>query len=508
MATFASIRWLGYVGFPTGIAAKHQRQRLGRQREFLHMTASSTVLHVSLAAHLASEINRGMWAPGQRIPSVRELSRSHAISVTTVLAAYRALEDKRLIESRPQKGFFVCAPQDAHSQRANPLLYAERVDAPVSYDALNSLDGLPDLISFGTALCSDDFFPVDALARSISSTARKHSELLVEVSFSPGSKSLRESLAAHASTWNCRFPAEEVLITNGCVEAFGLCLQAVAKPGDVVFVESPAYYGFLSTISQLGMLAMPLPFHTSPANAIAEMMRLADKRPVGACLMSTCVSNPAGVSMSNEFKEKLVESLEARAIPLIEDATFSDLHFGSAQRAAKSYDQTGNVLLCSSLTKTLAPGLRIGWVSGGRHHQNLVARKRTMSIGQPLLIQEAMGEFLGGGGYQYHLRRLKRQCQGQVSETASMVTRFFPPETYFDMPGGGYLLWVRLPQGISSKELARRACQEGITVAPGTLFSPIGAFDDHIRLNCGYRLNEKRQAALRRLGEIVHELQC
>jgi DNA-binding transcriptional MocR family regulator len=429
--------------------------------------------------------------------------------VTTALAAYRALEDRRMIESRPQKGFFVCAIQAAHSEPENPVLYAERIDEPLTHDALNSMDSLPGLVSFGTALCCGDLFPVEALARSISSTARKHSELLVEVSFSSGAKRLRESLATHASTWNCRFSADEVLITNGCVEAFGLCLQATAKPGDVVIVESPAYYGYLSTIAQLGMLALPLPLplHSRPTDAIADIARLASKRPIGACLVSTSVSNPSGMSMTNDTKRELVEALEAMAIPLIEDATFSDLHFDSVQRAAKSYDHTGNVLLCSSLTKTLAPGLRIGWVSGGRHHQNLVALKRTMSIGQPLLIQEAMGEFLAGGGYQHHLRRLKRQCQAQVSETAKIVTQFFPPETDVGIPSGGYLLWIQLPQGISSIEVSRHAYRDGITVAPGTLFSPTGAFDDRLRLNCGYRLNEKRHEALRRLGEIAYELQ-
>lgn len=461
-------------------------------------------LHVSLASRLMAEIERGLWTAGQRLPSVREMSRRCAVSVTTVLAAYRALEDRQVIESRPQKGFYVRAraPRGAEP----PRVPATIVDADVSHAALNSIDDAAHGVSFGTALCEKDMFPVGALSRSIASAARRHGELLTEVSFSSGSEQLRDSLASHARTWNCSLAADEILVTNGCIEAFGLCLQALAQAGDVIVVESPAYYGFLSTIAQLGMLAVSLPFHSDPVRAMAEIARLAGRRRIGACLMSTNVSNPDGASMGDEVKRELVEALERLQIPLIEDATFSDLHFQATQRAAKSYDRNGNVLLCSSLTKTLAPGLRVGWVSGGRHHKRLVSLKQTMSVGQPLLIQEAIGDYLAAGGYQHHLRQLRNQCRLQVAETLAQVQRLFGPDTEISMPSGGYLLWIRLPRGVSAMALYRRALDDGITIAPGTLFSPTGEFSNYVRLNCGFRMTASRCDALARLGQMVREM--
>jgi len=469
------------------------------------MPASRNFLHVSLASRLMDEIERGLWAAGQRLPSVREMSRRCAVSVTTVLAAYRALEDRQAIESRPQKGFYVCA--SAAGGAAPPRVAATIVDAEVSHAALNRIDDAAHVVSFGTALCEKDLFPVGALSRSIASAARRHGELLTEVSFSSGSKQLRDSLASHARTWNCSLAADDILVTNGCIEAFGLCLQAVAQAGDVIVVESPAYYGFLSTIAQLGMLAISLPFHSDPVRAIAEVARLAGRRRIGACLMSTNVSNPDGASMDDEVKRELVEALERLQIPLIEDATFSDLHFQATQRAAKSYDRKGNVLLCSSLTKTLAPGLRVGWVSGGQHHQRLVSLKQTMSVGQPLLIQEAIGDYLAAGGYQHHLRQLRNQCRLQVAETLAQVESLFGPGTEASMPSGGYLLWIRLPREVSAMALYRRALDDGITIAPGTLFSSTGEFSDHVRLNCGFRMTGSRCDALARLGQMVRDLQ-
>lgn len=475
------------------------------------MSDSPKFLHLSLSARLMDDIAHGRWAPGQQLPSVREMSRLRAVSVTTVLAAYRSLEDRQVIESRPQKGFYVCSgalssdalrPSDASA----PLPSRISSDA-FSHATLNQLDETAGFISFGTALCDKSLFPVAALSRSIASTARNHGALLTDVSFSTGSKQLRESLAVHAQTWNCRIAADEILVTNGCTEAVGLCLQAVAQAGDVIVVEAPAYYGFLSTIARLGMLAVALPFHTDAAGALAEVERLAGRRRIGACLLSTSVSNPDGASMTDDAKHAWVYALARLQIPLIEDATFSDLHVDGRQRAAKSYDRDGGVLLCSSLTKTLAPGLRLGWVSGGRFHERLVSLKRTMSVGQPLLIQEAVGDYLAAGGYQHHLRALRNQCRLQVVETQALVQSLFGPDAEVRMPSGGYLLWVRLPGKISSVALYRRAVAEGMAFAPGTLFSPTGAFDDCLRLNCGFPLTDSRRNALARIAEIAHQLQ-
>lgn len=467
---------------------------------------SNQNLHVSLATALTAEIEQGLWSDGQRLPSVRQLAQTRRVSVTTVLAAYRLMEDRRLVEARPQKGFFVRTSAHRPAVADSLALHTGCADETLTPDLLNQMDGVPGRVSFGTALCGRDLFPVEALARCIASTVRRHSDLLVEVSFSPGSKRLRESLAEHASTWNCQIASEEILITNGCVEAFGLCLQAVAQPGDVIVVESPAYYGFLSTIARLGMVAIAIPFSPNLATACAEIERLAGERRVGACLLSTSVSNPSGVSLPNDVKRELVERLAHLRIPLIEDATFSDLHFEAGQRAAKSYDRAGNVLLCSSLSKTLSPGLRIGWVAAGRYHDATVSLKRTMSIGQPLVIQEGVADYLFTGGYRHHLRQLRKRCRSQVEETARIVHAHFPVGTHADFPGGGYLLWVRLPDGVSGDDLYRLAFREGITIAPGSLFAPDSRFLQYVRLNCGETIDDRRRDALIRLGDIATSL--
>lgn len=463
--------------------------------------SAAAPLHMSLADQVQDEIANGLWRPDQRLPSVRDMSRRSNTSMTTVLAAYRTLEDRRLIESRPKKGFFVRSVPSA--TRQDDVLDTTTDQTDVDLIGINDSAGPT---SFGAALCDQSLFPVKALSRKIASVARAHSALLTTVSLSPGMPILRDSIASHVRDWHCSVHPESVLLTNGCVEAFGLCLQAVAKAGDVIIVESPAFYGFLSTIRQLGMSAIALDFHGDLPQALVDLEKLAHAGRISACLLSTNVTNPSGASMSEAGKIALVTCLSRLGIPLIEDATFADLHFDGAPRAAMSYDETGNVLLCGSLTKTLAPGLKLGWVSGGKYHANIVAFKRAMSAGQQLLVQAAVGEYLASGGYKHHLRQLRQTCRTQVAEMIAFLYDAFGPDADITAPTGGYLVWLRLPNGVSGNAVARMALAHGISVGPGSLFSPTYAFENYLRLNCGYPMSDRRREAISMIGRFVHRI--
>jgi DNA-binding transcriptional MocR family regulator len=272
-----------------------------------------------------------------------------------------------------------------------------------------------------------------------------------------------------------------------------------------VLVDSPTYFGYLSTRAQLQLVPEPLPFTAAPADSLRMIGPLSRGGRVAACVLSTSVINPSGISMSEQAKLSLVETLEAHSIPLIEDATFSDLHFDATQRVAKSYDQTGNVVLCASTSKTLLPGTRLGWVSGGRHHESIVSMKGNSSATPALVVQNAIGDFLQGGGYQHHLRRFRRRAKAHVAETLEFIEEHFPEGTRARFPDGGYLLWVALPPAQSATELAMRASSEGIRLAPGPMFSPISGFRNYLRINCGHPLDAARQSILKRVADIASE---
>ncbi|WP_144140821.1 PLP-dependent aminotransferase family protein [Paraburkholderia sp. BCC1884] len=469
------------------------------------MNSTPTARYVWLANRLHSEIRKGLWVPGQRLLSVRQLGLAYSVSVTTALAAYRRLEDLQIIESRPKRGYFVRASMGGKAPRENNRAEVGQDDPQDSHASQNRQEHSPST-SFGAAVCCDSLFPTNALARHISTAVRHDNGILSRPSSTLGSASLRLALAAHAATWNCHVDDNSILVTNGCVEALSLALRALTSPGDTVLVDSPTYFGYLSTIAQLQLIPLAIPFLSAPLEALNMVINLARNGKIAACILAPTVSNPSGTSMSEDGKQRLVDLLDTLSIPLIEDATFNDLHFNSTQRAAKSYDRTGNVVLCSSTSKTLMPGTRLGWVAGGRYHQSIVSIKGNTSATPPLVVQRALGDFLQGGGYQHHLRRFRRRAKAQVLETLAYIQEQFPSGTSARLPDGGYLLWVRLPDSRSATELAMCASSEGIRIAPGPMFSPMGKFRDYVRINCGFQLDAPRRAVLRRIADIATAL--
>ena len=256
-----------------------------------------------------------------------------------------------------------------------------------------------------------------------------------------------------------------------------LCLRAVTRPGDTVAVEAPAFYGFLQA----------LPIRSTGRNGfdVDALEAALRERRIAAVLLSTTVSNPSGATMPVARKRQLVELAVRHQKPVIEDATFADLHFEGEYQAAQGFDESGLVMLCASLTKTMAPGMRIGWVDGGRFSEEIGYLKRVSSIGQPHVMELALAQYLASGGMAKHLRRTRRAMQSQVYRIAEQVERVFPPGTSFALPSGGFLLWIELPEPVDTLVLQERAVGSGVGVAPGILFSPQGEYRNFIRLNCG-----------------------
>jgi DNA-binding transcriptional MocR family regulator len=469
-------------------------------------SGQNAVLYEAVASDITSLIESGTLGAGARVPSVRRMSRQRRVSVSTVVQAYRVLEDRGLIEARPQSGYYVRA---RHKPLREPALSAPpRAPQLVGVHALVSrvLDAAedPDVVLLGTALPQPELVPTARLRRLLNDAARRWPDAISTYGLPPGREELRKQIAARSFDSGARLAPDEIIVTNGCVEAVNLCLRAVAQPGDVIALESPTYFGLLQIIESLGMKALEIP--TSPRGGISlEALELAiERQRVKACLLMPSVSNPLGSTMSDAAKVRLVKMLDARGVPLIEDAVYSTLHFGpSPPRAAKAYDRTGNVLLCSSFTKTLAPGFRVGWVAPGRYYEQTRMLKFISSVGVSDLLQVAIAAFLENGGYDRLLRRLRKTYQAQVQLFSAAVGRYFPAGTKVTRPSGGYVLWVEMPRAVDALALYELAMAERISLAPGAMFSASDRYRHCIRLNCGIPWSAHTEALLERVGALA-----
>ncbi len=395
----------------------------------------TTPLYHQLADQIHELIRAGTLRAGDRVPSVRRLSNQQRVSVSTVLQAYQRLEDIGVIEARPQSGYYVrrlsAAVQEPESSR--PPKRALNVDVNDLADAVLAHASDPSFITFGSACAAPELFQLERVRRVLSSLARRDRGALGRYGLPPGTERLRRAIARRALEWGCRTDHRNFVTTTGCMEAINLALRAVTKPGDLVALESPTYYGFLQILQSLGLRALEIPTHPRSGISLEALELALAEHPVKAVLVMPNVSNPIGASMTDAAKKRLVELLAAKNVPLIEDHIYAELHFdASAGRPAKAFDRSGNVMLCSSFTKTMAPGLKVGWIEPGRWRDSVRMLKFVSSGGQNELVELAVAELLESGGYERSLRQLRRRFESQVDLARGVIAESFPRGTRVD----------------------------------------------------------------------------
>ncbi len=466
-------------------------------------------LYQSLADELRGAISDGRLPAGVRLPSVRETARSRGLSINTVLAAYRQLEARGQVEARPQSGYFVRSrlpsppppPLSLRPAKAKPAETAvlDRITAVVSAQSN------PDTIDLSLACPkSSDFYPSKQLSRLVAEYARRKPELLTDYSLPPGPLRLRREICRHAHDLGMTLTAEDIILTNGCMEALQLALRGVTQPGDTIALESPTYFNLISLADHLGLRTIEVPTHPDHGMSLDALELLLSEKRVQAIVTMPSVHNPLGTSMPVAAKQRLAGLAQTYRVPVIEDALYAELQYATPLHpTVKSFDHDGWVIVCTSYTKTLAPGFRVGWMEAGRFRRRIADLKFSASVSQPAFLGEVLGAFLETGGYAQHLRRLRRVYASQVDRLRGLIDGAFPSGTRATEPTGGFLLWVELPEGCDANRLCDDALERAITITPGSLFSPSGRHGRHIRLSGCHHFSDRHIHALLTLGELA-----
>ena len=470
------------------------------------ISSATDTLYLQIAESLAGPIRAGTLARGERIPSVRELARERGVSQATVVQAYRTLEDARLIEARARSGYFVAARPRRLPEPEPSLPPVASLDVDVSAMAseVMRLATTEDHISFGAACPTADLFDEERVRRAVSRATQRHRSTLCQYPLGPGDESLRRAVARHTLRMGCGHEAKDIVITNSCLESISLCLRAVTKPGDVVALESPTYFGLLEIVENLHLRALEIPTHPRTGMSVDALQLAFDTQPVKAVLIVPTLSNPLGACMPLAERKRLAQMVAERGIPLIEDVLYNDLvEQEDKRRAVASFDPSGHVMLCGSFSKTIAPGLRLGWVAPGRWLDKLSRMKATTSGGQAVILERALADLLTQPGIEAGYRALRSTIAARVDEARDLIARHFPKGSKVTDPPGGYILWVELPEGVDSMALYRACLAERICIAPGTMFSATDRYRRFIRLGVGGRWDEAQRAGLKRVGALA-----
>ncbi len=473
------------------------------------MPAASEPLYLKIAHNLTGQMTRGTLRPGDRVPSLRRLCRQQRVSLSTAMQAYLWLENRGYLEARPQSGFYVRAPfaeriPEPSCQAARPC---RTVAGGNVLDEVMEASAMPGLLTFGAASASPELLPTRRLSQIMRQAIRRQPDWIARYEFPPGFEPLRRQIARRASDMGCTLSPRDVLITSGAMEAIHVSLRAVARPGDAIAVESPTYFCILESLASLGMKAVEISTHPQKGMDLEELDRALRQHRVKAVLTIGNCHNPLGFVTDDRHKKALVEMTARRGIAVIEDDIYGDLAYaGPRPHTAKAFDQKGLVLLCSSYSKILAPGLRVGWVAAGRYQAEVERLKFLTSISTAWLSQVTVAEFLESGGYDRHLKRLRTSLACQVELVRQAIAKYFPEGTRISRPAGGYLLWVELPPKVDALKLFRAALSERISILPGQLFSASGRFRNAIRINCGHAWSDAHDRGLLTLGRLCEKI--
>lgn len=471
-------------------------------------TADNKPLYEQVADRIQALIAEGTLQPGDRIPSVRKLRQQLSVSISTVTEAYRLLEDRGLICARPQSGYYVKTTPDTplEPNPSTPPQAISVVETALAF-RVSRYSYITDIpVQLGAAFPAIELMPINTLNRLMGQVLRQNPEISHRYGTTAGCEPLRQEIARRMITMGCSISPDQVLVTNGTIEAVYLALKAIAQPGDTVAIESPTYFGFLEILEELHLKALELPTHPRDGLSLSALETALQQHQIKACLLVSNFSNPLGSCMSDLKKKQVVDLLTHYQVPLVEDDIYGELYYeGSRPKAMKAFDREGWVLYCASFSKTLSAGLRVGWCVAGRYQTRVEQLKWVINHTTSPANQLTVAAFLANGGYDRHLRQLRRTYQSQTARMIQAICEHFPDETRVTCPKGGHVLWVEIP-GCETLKLYEAALEQGIGIAPGVLFSPNCCYVNCLRLSSGILWSADIERAIQTLGHLAHRL--
>ncbi|WP_061797667.1 aminotransferase-like domain-containing protein [Serratia ficaria] len=465
--------------------------------------------YARLAAILSQRIEQGLYPAGDRLPSVRALSQEHGVSISTVQQAYRQLEERQLVEARPKSGYFVRPRRAPAALPAVTAPVQRPVDISQWEQVLELIRSKPraGLIQLGRGMPDIAEPTMKPLMKALRDAARHGDLRSLYYDSIQGVSALREQIARLLLDSGCRIDAEQLMITTGCQEALSAGLRAVCRPGDIVAVDSPCFHGTMQTLKGLGIRALEIPTDPLDGISLAALEMALEQWPVKAILLTPNCNNPLGYIMPEANKRRLLTLAQRHDAAIIEDDVYGDIAYQYPRpRTIKSFDEDGRVLLCSSFSKTLAPGLRVGWIAPGRYLERVLHMKYIGSGSTATQPQLAIADFIRHGHYLLHLRRMRARYQQNRDRMTDWIMKYFPAGTRVSQPRGGFMLWIELDEEFDTLRLNRHLEQQGVQIAVGSIFSASGKYRNCLRINYAAKLSAEIEQAVLRVGATVQQL--
>lgn len=465
-------------------------------------------IYLQIANSVEHQIKSDVLKIGDKLPSLRTVAMEKGVSLTTAQRSYFELECRGLIESRPQSGYYVSyahkyfknIPQTSQPIIANVKGDTEEIIFTVSKNVSKAK------IELSTGVPAIELLPIAKMNKAIVNACRTLPDSGLNYD-KYGNENLKKQIAVRSLMWGGNLASEDILTTSGSIDGISFALLALAERGDTIAVESPVYFGILHLARSLGLNVLELPTNPVTGIEVDALKNAIEKKKVKLCVLVSNFSNPLGCCMPEENKKAVVKLIENHNVPLIEDDLFGDLYFGKHRPSCcKTYDETGMVILCSSFSKTLAPGYRVGWMVPGKFKEKIARIKYYHSLYTASITHEAIGRFLENDRYENHLRKLRHTLHRNSLQFLRALSQYFPDSTKATIPQGGLHLWVELNKNTNTVDLYNTAMANKISIAPGRMFTLQNQYNNCFKLNFGLLWNNKVEGALKLLGKLSGQL--
>lgn len=455
---------------------------------------------------IVNMVENDVLKPGDKVPSLRKMSEDQSVSISTVMQAYMELEASGMLEVKPQSGFYVSGGKIVQSEqitRTTPSIQPTKVTKSEHVQSVLHAMTDPEIIPLGCAIPSADLLPHKELVNIMKKVLNMESCANLEYGDTQGSKFFRQQIAYYMNMNGNSVHSNNIIATNGASEGMSMALRALTSPGDLIVMESPSYFGFMHLLETSKVFAMELPTCPEEGIDVADLFNAVKRYGVKAFLTQPNFGNPLGHTYPEEVKKEVVEICSRFNVPIIEDDINGDFTFsGKRGSNLKKYDKDGSVIHISSFSKTISSGLRVGWIEGGRYFDAILRQKIAGSLATNEVAQLALGHYLASGKYPRHLRKLNYSIKNQVRSYSMKILKYFPKGTKVSEPAGGFVLWVELPERVDTNQVFARAMEEKISFTPGGIFSSQEKYNNCMRINCGYPVDDRIERALERLGQL------
>ncbi|CAI8856476.1 PLP-dependent aminotransferase family protein [Chryseobacterium sp. IT-36CA2] len=466
---------------------------------------SKDVLYLKIANSVTEQIKSETLQFGERLPSLRSAQKLYNVSLNTIKQAYMELESRSLVESRPKYGYYVS--QTSQRKLALPsvaqMKVSEKKNTP--QDLIDKVFGVisgTDITQFGLGIPGKSLLPVAKMKKCMIDVIKRKNDSGTNYEPVQGSEELRREIAKWSMVMEGRITEDDLVITSGAMNAVYNCLMAVTQPGDSVAVESPVYFGILQAIQLLGLKAVEIPTHPITGVDLDALKKVLPK--LSACCFVVNYNNPLGFQMPDENKKELVKMLTEHNVPLVEDDVYGNIYFGAGRpKPCKYYDEAGIVMWVGSVSKTLAPGFRVGWVAPGKFKEKIIRQKLVQTVSGPSLFSDVITDFLAHGRYDHHLRMFRKKLYANYLQIQKSVIEYFPDNTKISEPKGGFMLWLELDKRICTEDLYDLAVSQKVNFAPGRMFSQYNQYQNCMRLNYALEWTDRVESDLEKLGKMI-----